>query len=160
MASIIVRFIKTAGFVTEAIAFVTNSLFDHVEFGTAEGTWIGAHAGSGIEERPANYCSPTREYVYELPCTDDQYQQWLKWVRSKVGTPYDYADIAGLLIHDRSLHNSERAICSEFSFDGLDQPFLFRGKVLNVLPARSFLITPETLHLSPIFWGHLKRSIG
>ncbi len=154
---ITIRFIRTPGFVTSAICFVTNSLFDHVEFGTPEGTWIGAHAASGIQERPANYCQPTREYVYEIPCTQRELDELLRWARQMIGTPYDYEDIAGLLFHNRMLNHPGRDICSEFVYLGLCHIGI---RALNVLPDYAYLVTPEMLHLAPMLIGHLKKKVG
>lgn len=152
MASIRVRFILNRGFTSRTIARVTGSLFSHVEFGTPDGTWIGAHIGDGIQERAANYCNPIREYVYEIPCTDAQQKTALCWMRSRIGTKYNVKDIVGLLFQVRSLRSPHRYICSQFVIDGLLE-FFGAGRVLNVLPEWAYRITPETLHLSPLFVG-------
>jgi hypothetical protein len=156
MASIRIRFILGKGFVSQAIARVTGSLFSHVEFGTPEGTWIGAHIGGGIQERAADYCSTVREYVYEIPCTDEQEREALLWMRSNIGVKYNTFDIVGLLFQARSLQSPHRAICSQFCTEGLLHIF-GASKVLNVLESWSYRITPETLHLSPIFVGRRVR---
>lgn len=154
MASIRVRFILNRGFTSQAIARVTGSLFSHVEFGTPSGTWIGAHIGDGIQERAANYCNPIREFVYDLPCTDDEAVRALALMRSKIGTKYNVKDIVGLLFEVRSLRSPHRYICSQFVTEGLLEVF-GAPLVLNVLPEWAYRITPETLHLSPIFVGRL-----
>src|SRR6185503_14990458 len=118
-------------------------------FGTPEGTWIGAHIGGGIQERPANYCSPKREYVYEIPVGAEQEQGALRWMRSKIGAKYNVADIVGLLFQVRSLRSPQRYICSQFCTEGL--LYIFGApRVLNVQADWAYRITPETLHLSPI----------
>ena len=149
-----IRFINNPGFVSSSIAWVTNSLFCHVELGTPEGTWIGAHAGTGVQEHPANYCKPTRNYIYDVPCTQEQSDGILKYARNAIGTPYNYRDIAGLLFHHRRLTSPSRVICSQFCMDALLSVGI---RALNVLPAYTYLITPETLHLSPILIGHRRR---
>lgn len=156
MACVRVRFIANDGFVSRAIQWVTGSLFCHVEFGTPEGTWIGAHVEDGIQERPANYCTPYREFVYEIPCSELQQISLLNWARSKVGTKYNTFDIIGLLFKNRAWHTPGRFICSQFCVEGLLNIFT-AYKVLNCLAEYSYLITPETLHLSPIFVGRLVR---
>lgn len=160
MAVITVRFVASPSFVGSAIRWATNSIFQHTEFGTPQGTWIGAHAGSGIEERPANYGNYPTEYLYEIPCTDPQLSNLLTWARAKCGqTPYNYKDIAGLLFHARKLTSPQRMICSQFCTEGLLETFGPK-RVLNVQADYAYLITPETLHLSPIFAGNLKSKRG
>lgn len=151
-----IRFILGKSFTSWAIGRITGSLFSHVEFGTPEGTWIGAHIGDGIQERAADYCSPLREYVYEIPCTPEQEKEALTWMRSLIGTQYNVLDIIGLLFQSRSLQSPHRSICSQFCTEGLLHVF-GASKVLNVLASWSYRITPETLHLSPIFVGRLAR---
>lgn len=159
MPSIKVRFVTSDSFVSKSIRWATNSIFSHVEFGTPEGTWIGAHTGDGIQERPGNYSKPTRDYIYEIPCSQEQQDAHLERIRAAVGTKYDNWDIAGLLLHNRKLHTSNAAICSEFATGELLNVF-GPYKVLNVLHEFTYLITPEMLHLSPIFVGRLVKKVG
>jgi uncharacterized protein YycO len=146
-----IRFIKTGGLVSDAIAFDTNSLWDHVELITPQGTYIGARASGGVEERPADYCVPVRERRYCIPCSDSQAIRIYSWAHSKVGTKYNFLDILGLAVHDRKFgaRNSED-ICSQFVIQAGVQGGIW---MLNVLPGFDFLVTPETLHLSPLLIG-------
>lgn len=147
-----VRFVANDTFVSKAIRRLTGSLFSHVEFGTPEGTWIGALAGSGIQERAANYCRPSLAYVYEIPCPPELQDAALKWMRVRIGIKYNYSDIAGLLFQARGMTSPTRLICSQFCTEGL--LYIFgASRVLNVQPEWAYRITPETLHLSPIFVG-------
>lgn len=154
-----VRFIASRGFVGASIRALTGSLFQHVEFGTPEGTWIGAHWQHGIQERPADYCVCTREYVYEIPCEKAQQDALVAWARGQIGTKYNLKDIAGLLFQNRSLTSPHRYICSQFCTDGLLMIF-GAARVLNVLPDWTYRITPETLHMSPLFVGHQVKRKG
>lgn len=151
---IILRFIRTPGFVTSAICFVTNSLFDHCEMGIEEDgkvvSWIGAHAGTGIQLRPANYCLPTFERRYAIPVSDSGYAAWRTYVFKSIGVRYDYGDILGLLIHARGMTSAHRMICSQFCLNALRTAGI---NMLNVLPKWAHLVTPETLHLSPVLIG-------
>ena len=150
MALFTLRFINDEDLVGRAIDWVTDSLWDHVEIMTDTGTWIGAHSAGGVEERAANYCTPSRERVYALDITEAQHDATLSFARSKIGTAYDYADIAGLFLHDRRLDQRSRYICSMFVYEAA----LAGGiEMLNVLPGWTYLITPETLHLSPLLIG-------
>jgi hypothetical protein len=158
MAAIRIRFVAGSGFIGGSIRWVTNSLFQHVEFGTPEGTWIGAHASGGIEERPADYASYAREFVYDVPATDAQLSTLMIWARTQVGVKYNYRDIIGLLLRKRQWTTPNRAICSQFCVLGLLHVF-GAARVLNVLPTHAYLITPETLHLSPLFVGRLTKKV-
>lgn len=154
-----IRFVTSKGFVGAGIRWVTNSLFSHVEFGTPDGTWIGAHDDGGIQERPAGYAVESREYVYEIPCTAKQQLDLMFWARSRIGIKYNFWDILGLLLKKRKLTTPHRYICSQFCTDGLLAVF-GANKVLNVLSDFDYLITPETLHLSPILVGRLVKKVG
>jgi hypothetical protein len=155
MAYFKVRFINGAGFVADAIDFVTNSLIDHVEIETESGSYIGAHADGGVQDRPANYCTPTWEKRYSIPCPDDQLQKIMSYARAKIGTPYDFTDIVGLLFHDRSLDSPHRLICSAFTFSAGVAGGLY---LLNAEKEFAHLVTPETLHLSPLLIGNCTYS--
>ena len=151
MAYYRIRFVNSPGFVGSAIDWATNSYFDHAEIEGEIGTWIGAHDDGGVQERPADYMQPSRERRYAIPCTDEQYAKIMAYARSKIGTKYDFEDILGLLFHDRKLHTSGSAICSQFTLmaaraGGID--------MLNVQPGYEYLVTPETLHLSPLLIGN------
>ena len=150
MASLLIRFVTQGGFVSEAIREVTFSEFSHVEIGTETGTWIGAHYDGGVQERPANYYTATLERRYAIPMTDEQYAAAMAYARQKIGTPYSFADIAELLFHVDRGTDDNGLICSWFVF-----MVLLAGGIqaLNVLPGYANKVTPDSLHLSPIFIG-------
>lgn len=150
---ITVRFIENRPLLSRAIAWYTNSLWSHVEFGTPENTWIGAHLIGGVKERPYDYCNPLRDERYGLPLANPaRLAAFLKLLRRQVGTPYGVTDIAGLALHRRKLHGLHGVICSQFVTQNLVSEF-GAARVLNVLPNYYYLVTPEMLHLSPIFVG-------
>jgi hypothetical protein len=153
MASITIRFIKNTGLVSAAVAFLTDSLWSHCEVGTPEGTWLGAHAGMGVQELPANWATPVRDYRYAVPCTDAQLAAMLAWGRSKIGvTDYDYSDIFGILIHNRKIHHLGDDDCSEFVYT---MTALNGLPMLNCAVEFAYLVTPRDLHLSGRLRGHL-----
>lgn len=156
--AIVVRFIAQSDLVSAGIRKVTGSLFSHVEFGTPEGTWIGAHWADGIQERPANYCQTTLDYRYEIPCTDLALADHLLTIRKAIGTVYNKKDILGLMFQSRTLTGAQGAICSQFCCGELLRVY-GAAKVLNVLPNWTYRITPEILHLSPIFVGRRTASL-
>ncbi len=154
---ITVRFVANHSLVSAAIRHVTGSLFSHVEGGTPQGTWIGALA-DGIKERPADYCKPFREYTYRVPCTQEQADRFVALLRSKIGTKYNFRDILGLALGIRGLNNPTDDICSELLTWALIET-LEPCRVLNVESGWEYRVTPEMLHLSPLFVGHLAKRV-
>lgn len=148
MAELIIRFVKTKDLIADIIALDTFSIFDHTEAKSRSGGWIGAHADGGFQDRPFNYSDPIRDYQYSLTVTQAQYDKAQNWAESKIGTSYNFANILGLLIHNREFDNKHELICSQAMVLFLEAAEL---KPLNVTPAAAHLITPETLHLSPLF---------
>jgi hypothetical protein len=156
MAWFTIRFVNSPGFIGAAIDWTTSSLFDHAEIESDTGTWIGAHDKGGVQDRPADYMVPTREMRYALPVTDHQHAAIMAYARSKIGVRYDFADIAGLLFHDRKINSPHRLICSMFVLDAAMEGGM---QMLNVLPEYTYLITPETLHLSPLLIGRCVKKV-
>jgi len=135
--------------VSWAIRGVTFSEFSHVEIELPDGTFLGAHAGTGVQIRPANYMKPTFERRYAIPMGEDAYNRALYYAKAQIGSAYNYADITGLLFH-RNITKKGRLICSQYVFDVMEAGSL---EVLNVLSAYDFRVTPDILHLAPIFIG-------
>jgi hypothetical protein len=144
------RFIAQDNFISDAIKVVSRApRASHVEIITPNG-YLGAHAQGGIQERPENYCTPVWERRYALPCTPEQAEGILAEGHEHIGEKYDFIDCLGLLTqHD--MHTKGRAQCAEFVF-GL--AFKHGIMMLNVDPARDFLVTPEMLHTSNLLIGH------
>lgn len=157
MAALKIRFVNSNGFIARSIDWVTNSLFDHVEIESEVGSWIGAHDKGGVQDRPANYMDPIREYRYAIPCTDDQLARAMAFARERIGTTYNFAGIAGLLFHDRKFNDIHSLICSQFTFEWGTAAGIY---MLNVLPGYEYLVTPETLHLSPLLIGNCTYKKG
>jgi hypothetical protein len=149
MPDLRIRFVTESGFVAGAIRWVTFSEFSHTELELPDGTWLGAHAGSGVQIHPANYYNSVFERRYAIPLAQTNYDAAMKYALAQIGTPYNYSDIAGLLFH-RNMTGKGRAICSQFVFDVMQAGGL---QPLNVLSGYDFRVTPDTLHLSPLFIG-------
>ena len=150
MALFRIRFITERDFVSWAIRRVTFSEFSHVEIVSEDGrSYIGAHSDGGVQERPADYCLPSFERRYAIPCSDAQLEKIMAYARSKIGTPYNFLDIVGLLFH-RNLTTKGRVICSMFVYLAALEGGI---QMLNVLPEYANLVTPDSLHLSPLLVG-------
>ena len=74
----------------------------------------------------------------------------------KIGTPYNFEDIAGLFLHDREMAGRDRLICSMFALECAMAGGL---EMLNVLSGYQQLVTPEMLHLSPLLIGRCVYSL-
>jgi uncharacterized protein YycO len=150
LPNLTIRFINEADLVSKLIAWQTDSLWIHTEALSRDGKhWIGAHAGTGVQARPLNWCKPTREAVYAVPVTDVQYEAAMAWLEDKLGEPYNYKSIVGIALHVR-LTADGTTDCSALMLAYLMQGGHFP---LNCLEGFEYLITPETLHLSPTFIG-------
>jgi hypothetical protein len=112
----------------------------------------GAGSRSGLRTMHATIAS----LCTIVPATDSQLMQLMIWARKQVGNQYNYLDIIGLLIRNRRWTTPNRLICSQFCTLGLLEVY-GASRVLNVLGEYAYLITPETLHLSPLFVGRLVR---
>jgi len=149
MAELRIRFVTSPGLVSKIINWVTSSEFSHAEIVTESGSYIGAHSDGGVEDRPADYVEPVFERRYAIPCTEEQLAKILAYARSALGTPYNFADILGILFR-HNWSTPKRVICSMFVY----QCALAGGiQMLNVLPAYAQKVTPDALHLSPLLIG-------
>jgi len=148
--NLVIRFVDDPDWVSRAITWTTNSLWCHVETLNRDGTgWTGAHAGTGVNTRALDWCKPFRERRYALPVSPLRYAAAHTWLESQAGVKYNYRDILGLLIHKRAW-SPQRVICSQLMIEFMQHAGL---QPLNVLPNFDALITPEILHLSPLFIG-------
>jgi len=158
MSAFKIRYVNGTGIIAVGINWVTNSLWDHVEIDSGTG-WIGAHAGTGIQNRPYDYCVPTRERRYSLACSQKQIDTILASAFKDVGTGYNYLDILGLMFKNRKLDTQGREICSQWVCSKAYEGAIY---MLNCQPGYMQLITPETLHLSPLhmpeFYGECTYS--
>jgi hypothetical protein len=148
---ITIRFLMADDIVSRLISWSTDSLWCHTEALSRDGQgWIGAHAGTGVQKRPLDWCAPTREARYALPVPPALYEAAMAWLEAKQGMPYSYEDIVGLALHKRIGVSDHEVICSALMTQFLQQA---GHQPLNCLESFSYLITPETLHLSPSFIG-------
>ena len=147
---LVIRFIDEPDLISRAITFVTDSLWCHTECLSRDGSgWVGAHAGTGVEKRALDWVRPSRERVYAIPVKPDAFNAAHNFLESQMGCKYNYRDILGLFFH-RRIWSPQRVICSQLMLQFMQEAGL---QPLNVLPDYSALITPETLHLSPLFIG-------
>ena len=150
MKHLTMRFVNSNDLLGWSIDWVTFSLWDHVEFGTPAGTWLGAHYHTGVAEHPANYLHPSRERRYAVPVEDAAYDAVMAEARRLIGTPYNLRGIGGLLLHV-GLSHPHQLICSQYWMDCLIAGGLWW---LNVQPGFTNRVTPEIAHFAPALIGH------
>lgn len=154
MKTFTLRLIRTTGFVSSAIAFVegAGAIADHAEALNRAGTgYIGAHAGVGVQDLPLDWAKNiVWERRYAIPMTDEQYEKAMGFLESKIGTPYDYSDILGILFHDLKLDDPHRIICSVLQFEALCTA---GTKLLKIESGEAHLVTPANLNMSPVLIG-------
>lgn len=153
MPVLTIRFINSSDLISRAITGETFSYICHTEgLNEAGDAWVGAHAFTGVQERALDWADNGLiwERRYAIPVTQAQYDAAMVYMRASIGVKYNYRGIVGLLLHNRKWNDTERMDCSQFMFRWL----LAGGKEsLNVLDSSAWLVTPETLHLSPLLIG-------
>jgi len=159
MSVIRIRFVANSSFISRGIRAVTGSLWSHVEsWDFRKQMWISAYS-QGIALMPWNYANESRIALYEIPCTEEEFNVFHDAAEADLGVKYNWLDIAGLLIQDRSLTSAHRLMCAQANTKWLLKTF-GAARVLNCAFGWEYRITPEILHLSPIFVGHLKRQLN
>lgn len=159
MPTLNIRFINTRGLVSRIITGATFSLIDHCEGKNRQGdAWVGAHAITGIEPRPLNWADEDLIWCreYSIPVTNDEYDAAMVFMEKHVAarTPYNYRGVFGVFAHERNATDRRRVDCSDFMLQWL---WAAHQTVLNVRPGESWMITPELLHLSPLFIGKISK---
>ncbi len=159
MPVLTVRFINTTGFISRLITGATFSLMDHVEvMNRARNGWVGAHAGTGVQDRPLNWADKNLIWVrqYDIPSTDAEYERGMAALEASVGTPYNYRGVLGVFLRLRGFTSAGRVDCSQ----NVENVLCAAKGVppLNVLPQFSWMVTPEILHLASIFIGRMDHS--
>ena len=154
MPALTIRFIRTKGFISWLICFVSFSYEDHCEAkNRAKDAWVGAHSETGIEPRPLNWADKdlvwSREYT--IPCTDEEYERAMAFQEAAIGTKYNYLGCLGVFLRSRKLNNPKRKDCSEHVFELLTAAF--QKPPMNILPQFAWAVTPEMLHTASIFIG-------
>ncbi len=170
MPSIVIRFINSKGLISRLITGETFSFMDHCEMLSRDGqSWIGAHAWTGIEARPLNWADKGLiwERRYALDVAQEKYDRAMAYMDACIGIQYDYRGIIGMLLRRRKMYSTDRKDCSQFATETLSSGYvkgtLMQGAgldVLNVLPAYTWRISPEVLHLSPLFIGECFYRFG
>jgi hypothetical protein len=104
----------------------------HVEAVVPEG-YLGAHDDGGIAIRPIGYDKPLMlngkpcEYFIDLSVDQAKDAAFDRYIRGKIGTPYDWQSILDFLALpvDLNLHQSKHLICSAFMTLALRQAAYF-----------------------------------
>lgn len=160
MPNLVIRFINTKGIISRLITGETFSLMDHTEgLNRAGDAWVGAHAWTGIEARPLDWADKDLiwERRYSIPVTDAQYKLAMAYMEASIGVKYDYRGILGMVLRQRKMYSTDRMDCSQFMCNWLMAAGLYP---LNVRAAYTWMISPESLHLSPLFIGRRTTTIG
>jgi hypothetical protein len=110
--TISLRFVTCNDPVSAAIRWAEDYWASHVEAVLPDG-YLGAHANGGTLVRPKGYDKSTllREAFVTIPADDVMTAKWETFLRSKVGTPYDFSAILGFVLRD-ALHQKGHCICS------------------------------------------------
>jgi len=149
MSTFRMRAVNSRDIVGTLIDIVSDSSVDHVEGDSGKG-WLGAHSSGGVQERSYNYMTPSLELVFEFEVDALQLADALVWAKSKIGTPYNFGAIVGILFHDAALNETGHLICSQFMYEWLLKLGI---KTLNSDLIKPHDVTPGSLILSHAFEG-------
>ena len=149
MESVTIRFVTEKDVISEAIRGVTWSAFSHVEFILDDGTTLGAHASGGVKIRPIDYAVFSNEERYRIPVTADAKAAILAYAHAQVGKPYDFGDIAGIMLH-RDWRNEDHWICSELVTACFEQA----APLLHADAQYVNRISPRDVYLSSMLIGN------
>jgi hypothetical protein len=140
--SIRLRFVTCNDPLSAAIRWAEDFWASHVEAVLPDG-YLGAHADGGVQIRPVGYDRATmiREEFVDLPCDQATADRWEAWLRGKIGTPYDFAAILGIVVR-AELGQRGHIICSALQTEAM---------VVNLpipdFPLESAEISPRDLRL-------------
>lgn len=149
------RAVNSRDIVGALIDIVTDSDVDHVEGDSGTG-WLGAHSSGGVQDRAYDYMTPSLVRVFEFEVDALQLADALEWARSKIGTPYNFGAIVGILFHDVALNETKHLICSQFMYEWLIKLGI---RTLNSDLVKPHDVTPGALILSHAFEGKLVNHV-
>ncbi len=127
--------------------------FSHVDAVLPDGRLLGARSDKvggqppGVQIRPPDYEKWSRVCRVSIPVTSPKAQDWLFWLTSQVGRPYDMGSIWGFLWGQND-HTPGRWICSALQTAALEHI-----EVLPVLPVEPSEVTPNALRLIAVAIG-------
>lgn len=142
MSTIQLRFVTCKDPLSEAIRWAEDFWASHVE-AVVSGGYLGAHADGGVMIRPVGYDSATllREEFVDIAVDPVTAAKWELWLRGKIGTPYDFSAILGIVVR-AELGERGHVICSALQTEAL---------VVNLpvtdFPLESAEISPRDLRL-------------
>jgi hypothetical protein len=123
------RFVSYSDIVGDLIsADEQGSPWDHVEAVMPDGSgYLGAVEPDGVKIRPVGYDKPfVKELFVDLPATDAITNAFYSYLKSRIGTPYDFAAIAGFALK-ANMHQKDHVICSALQTLGLVKSAFFPG---------------------------------
>jgi hypothetical protein len=139
------RFVTAHDLVSDAIRFAEDFAYSHVEAATPWGTYLGAHADGGVRDRPSDYDKgqfSAEKFVTVTDAPSALEAPFYAFLKSKIGTPYDYEAIFGFASR-LDLHQTAHVICSALQAIALRNVRYFA----NPLAAPAHEVSPRDLAL-------------
>lgn len=122
MSTIRFRFVRNRTLFSSLTGIDERYWATHVEAVMPDGTYIGAYpTGVAIQNPGYDAATWTQQLFVDLPCTEAQQKAHEDYLRSRVGTPYDWMSIVGFAAH-MDLHSTHHLICSALQHMSLRQP--------------------------------------
>lgn len=113
------RFVTCNDTLSMAIRWAEDFWASHVEAVLPDG-YLGAHADGGVLVRPVGYDQAIlrREEFVEINTDALTALNWEAWLRTKIGTPYDFSAILGIVVR-AELGERGHVICSALQTEAL-----------------------------------------
>lgn len=116
------------------------------------GYMLGARSDSirgipaGVQVRPPDYTNFVRSELIEIGCTDQQEKDWLAFLQSQLGKPYDLVDLLADFVGGRDWRDDSKWWCSELGARAGEMSFLRHAL------SDSTIICPEDWRLVASSW--------
>ncbi len=143
MAEIVLQFAAEGGIGSRVIQWFDHGFWaTHVDTVLPGRMLLGARWHGGVQVRAPEYARFTRTEVLRLPTTDAILDDYMWFIRSQIGKPYDSCAIAAFAA-GRNWRATNAWFCDELVLAGLERRFLphqLPGGVSRYTPSDCWLI--------------------
>lgn len=141
---------KGISLISKLIKYWTRSEYSHVEqclnIDTLKG--YGAYEGHKVGYLYPSYHKKGTPYdIFELECTDEQYEKFNYFKRMQEGKGYDYKGIMGFVTNKEKMNDINKWYCSEIELYACNYAGI---RILNWDVIKMNLVSPGMFLASPL----------